>query len=94
MKKLIKDLKAGVSHRILSSKYDCLLGTLSNVRKIYAENMAKNKAERKLKLTDTIKRDVILSIKAKVDNSVQVKNKLNSLNKIEMNDKGVRRTLK
>lgn len=80
---IIKNLKVIVSHRILANKYDCSVGTISKIRKKYVQNVAKNKAERKLKLSDTIKRGIIHSIKTgEFDNAVQVKNRLKTFNNI------------
>lgn len=82
IEKIIKDQKADVSYIILASKYDCSLRTISNIRKKYVENVAKNKAERKLKFSDTFKQDIIRSIRAEVDNVIQFKNKFKAFNNI------------
>lgn len=82
IEKIIKDQKADGSYIILASKYDCSLRTISNIRKTYVENGAKNKAERKLKFSDTFKQDIIRSIRAEVDNVIQFKNKFKAFNNI------------
>lgn len=41
VEEIIKDLKAGVFHKTLVSKYDCLMRTISNIRKKYDEKIKK-----------------------------------------------------
>lgn len=95
VQEIVKELKAGVSHRTLANKYQCSVGMISNIRKKYAENVTRNKAGRKPKLSDTIKRSIIRSIRSgEVDNAVQIKNRLKTFDNIHISAEGVRRALR